>query len=222
MRPVGRLHVITDTSVQSRYSHLELAQLALAGGADCIQYRRKTGATREMIEEARALVGICRRANVPLVVNDRIDVAIAADAMGVHLGQNDFPLTLAREWMGPDRIIGGSASTLEMALEVQKAGADYVGFGALYTTGSKPDASAAQGPATLGEVARALEIPVIGIGGITGGYIKDVMAAGAHGVAVIAAVVSAEDPEAAAAALRASINAALPGEDGAAQAGPGR
>ena len=214
MRPVGRLHVITDTNVQSRYSHLDLAQLALAGGADCIQYRRKSGTTRELIEEARSLVGICRRANVPLVVNDRIDVAIAADAMGVHLGQHDFPLTLAREWMGPDRIIGGSASTLEMALEVQKAGADYVGFGALYTTGSKPDASAPQGPAALGEVARALEIPVIAIGGITGGFIEEVMAAGAHGVAVIAAVVSAEDPEAAAAALRASINAA--------QAGPGR
>lgn len=212
MRSVGRLHVITDTTVQSRYSHLELAQLALAGGADCIQYRRKTGTTRELIEEARSLVGVCRRAGVPLVVNDRIDVAIASGAMGVHLGQDDFPLTLAREWLGPDRILGGSASTIELARAAQAAGADYVGFGALYATGSKADASAPQGPAPMGEVARALEIPVIGIGGISGGSIEEIMAAGAHGVAVIAAVASAEDPEAATAALRASIEAALAGK----------
>jgi len=209
MRPVGRLHVLTDTTVQSRFGHLELARLAIAGGADCIQYRRKDGSTREMIAEARGLVELCRSAGVPLLINDRIDVALAADAAGVHLGNDDFPISLARELLGPDRIIGGSAGSLAIARAVQDAGADYVGFGALYATRSKADASAPQGPEALATVAGELEVPVIGIGGIGLGQIGEVIGAGAHGVAVIAAVAAAEDPQAATAALRAAIAPAI-------------
>lgn len=210
MREVGRLHVLTDTRLQDRYGHEELARLAIEGGADTIQFREKRVSTRELIETARALNMICRRARVPLIVNDRIDVALAADAAGVHLGQSNFPISLARQILGPDRIIGGSAATIEQATEVMWAGGDYVGFGAVFATASKEDASAPVGLDRLREVAAALEIPVIAIGGVGLSQVSDVLGTGAHGIAVIRAVSLAQDPREAAAALRQAIDALLP------------
>jgi thiamine-phosphate pyrophosphorylase len=209
LRRVGRLHVLTDATLQDRCGHEELARLAVEGGADTIQFREKRASTREQIRLARALSEACRRAGVPLIVNDRVDVALAADAAGVHLGREDFPIAMARRLLGPDRIIGGSASTLAQAEEVMWAGADYVGLGAIYATTSKAGASAPLGPGTLREVARGIEIPVIAIGGIGLAQIPEVIAAGAYGVAVIQAVALAEDPRAAAAAIRAAIQAAI-------------
>lgn len=210
MRAVGRLHVLTDTRLQDRYGHEELARLAIEGGADTIQFREKRASTRELIETARALNMICRRARVPLIVNDRIDVALAADAAGVHLGQSNFPISLARQILGPDRIIGGSAATIEQATEVMWAGVDYVGFGAVFTTASKEDTSAPVGLDRLREVAAALEIPVIAIGGVGLSQVSDVLGTEAHGIAVIRAVSLAQDPREAAAALRQAIDAWLP------------
>jgi thiamine-phosphate pyrophosphorylase len=97
MKKIGRLHVLTDTALQSRFSHLELAKMAIRGGADTIQFRQKVGATREMIEIVRQLKQLCMDSGVTLIVNDRVDVAIAAEADGIHLGQDDFPIPLARK-----------------------------------------------------------------------------------------------------------------------------
>src|SRR5512134_1570580 len=125
MKQVGRLHLLTDVVLQSRFSHEDLARLGIAGGADTIQLREKGGSTRRMIEVAKAMVAVCRKADVQFIVNDRIDVAIAAGADGVHLGQSDFPIPLARCLLGDDKLIGGSAATMEEARICLTDGADY-------------------------------------------------------------------------------------------------
>jgi len=211
MRRVGRLHVLTDTVRQSRFDHAELARLALAGGADAIQFREKRGSARALIEIARAIAELCRRPGASMIVNDRLDVALAADAGGVHLGADDYPPSLAREILGPDRVIGVSARTAAEAVVAMDAGADYIGAGPVYTTASKPDAAPPIGADGLRAIVRAVEIPVIAIGGITAERIAEVLATGAHGVAVIEAVVCDPDPTAAARRLREAIDALVPG-----------
>lgn len=201
VREIGRLHVITDIVLQGRFSHEDLARLAIAGGAEAIQFRQKQGSTREMIETARAMLAVCRRLGVPLIVNDRLDVALAVGADGVHLGQDDFPLAQAREILGPDKIIGGSASTLEEARFCRSQAVDYIGLGPVYPTGSKADASPAGGLDLVRRVTREVDLPVIAIGGIGPANAPEVVSAGAHGVAVISAVCCQDDPRAAAADL---------------------
>jgi len=203
---IGRLHLLTDVALQSRFSHEELAQLGIAGGADTIQLREKGGSTRRMIEAAKRMAAVCREAGVPLIVNDRIDVALAADADGVHLGQSDFPIPLARELLGKDKLIGGSAATLEEARICLAEGADYVGFGPVYLTGSKGDAGPVSGPAVLKQVVETIPLPIIAIGGITAENVREVMKAGAYGVAVISAVCCQIDPEGATKALREALD----------------
>jgi len=205
------LHVLTDITRQDRHDHAELARRALEGGADAIQFREKRGATRGMIAIARVLAGICRDRGACLIVNDRLDVALAADAEGVHLGREDFPLSLARHLLGPDRVIGASAETVEEALEGMRAGADYIGAGPVYATGSKPDASAPIGLEGLRAIACAVEIPVIAIGGVTVERVPEILAAGAYGIAVIEAVACDPDPAAATRRLREALAAPAPG-----------
>jgi len=198
MKPIGRLHVLTDTELQSRFTHVELAQMAIKGGADTIQFRQKTGATREMIEICREMKRICGEAEVTFIVNDRVDVAIASGADGVHLGQDDFPIPLARKLLGENRIIGGSAVTLEEAQECFSEGADYIGLGPVYPTTSKEDAGPVTGIALLEEVVKAVSVPIIAIGGVTVENTPEVIRAGAQGIAVISAVCCQENPEQAA------------------------
>ena len=142
---------------------------------------------------------------MPLIVNDRIDVAIAADADGVHLGQSDFPIPLARRLLGKDKLIGGSAATFEEARICLADGADYVGFGPVYVTGSKDDAGPVSGPAILKQVVETIPLPIIAIGGITAENIGEVMRAGAYGIAVISAVCCQLDPQGATRALREAL-----------------
>ncbi len=195
MKKIGRLHVLTDTDLQSRFSHVELARLAIRGGADTIQFRQKSGATREMIETCQEMKRLCEDADVTLIVNDRVDVAIASKADGVHLGQEDFPIPLARKLLGETRIIGGSAVTLEEAKECFSEGADYIGFGPVYPTSSKEDAGPATGIELLKEAVNAISIPIIAIGGVTAENTPEVIRAGAQGIAVISAVCCQENPE---------------------------
>lgn len=197
MKKIGTLHVLTDTVLQSRHTHAELARMAVAGGADTVQYRQKSGGTRGMIETARAMRNICAASGVPLIVNDRVDVALAAEANGVHLGQDDFPVALARNLLGAGRVIGVSAGNLDEARQSIADGADYVGFGPIFPTGSKSDAGEAQGLEALADFARAVRAPVIAIGGIGAGNAAGVVRSGAHGIAVISAVCCQADPEAA-------------------------
>ncbi len=211
MKQIGRLHVLTDTVLQSRFSHVELTRLAIAGGADTIQFRQKTGATREMIEIARQLKKICTDAGVAFIVNDRVDVAIASGADGVHLGQDDFPIPLARKLLGQGRIIGGSAAALEEAQKCLAQGADYIGFGPVYPTTSKADAGPVSGISLLKQVVESIPLPIIAIGGVTAKNTPEVMQAGAHGIAVISAVCCQENPEQATLALNQALRAGTRG-----------
>ena len=205
---IGRLHVLTDESVQSRLSHVDLARLAIEGGADTIQFREKTRSTGEIVETARAIAAVCKARGVLFIVNDRSDVALAVDADGVHLGRSDLPIEAARAILGGGKIIGGSASSLDEALEAQDRGADYVGFGHIYATASKQKEGAPKGPEALRAVCRRIGIPVIAIGGIDADNLGPVMSAGAWGVAVIGAVCARDDPAAAARDLKSRIDAA--------------
>ena len=206
MEKIGKLHILTDTVLQSRFSHMEITRLAIAGGADTIQYRQKSGSTREMIEIARNMKRLCSEAGVTFIVNDRLDVAIAAEADGVHLGQDDFPIPMARELLGEGRIIGGSAATLDEARKCLSEGADYVGFGPVYPTSSKDDAGPVSGIDILKQVVEIIPLPIIAIGGVGAENIPDVMRAGAHGIAVISAVCCQDDPEEATRSLYQALN----------------
>ena len=205
MKQIGKLHLLTDIVLQTRFSHIELAQLAIRGGADTIQFRQKSGSTREMLQVARDVRQVCVESGVTFMVNDRVDVAIASEADGVHLGQDDFPIPLARELLGKGCIIGGSAATLEEARKCLSEGADYVGFGPVYPTTSKDDAGPVSGISILKGVVETIPLPIIAIGGVGAENTAEVVEAGAHGIAVISAVCCQEDPEQATRALHRAL-----------------
>jgi thiamine-phosphate pyrophosphorylase len=208
-KQIGRLHVITDQSIQDRFTHAKLAGFAVAGGAGTIQYRDKTPGTRESIDTAHTLRQICTTAEVPLLINDRVDIALAVDADGVHLGRDDLPIAAARKLLGFNKIIGGTAGNLADALRVQEEGADYLGFGHIFPTKSKDKPSSPVGLDTLNTVCSKIAIPVIAIGGIEIETIEKVILAGAFGAAVIGAVCAQKDPEDATARLVSAIDHAL-------------
>ncbi len=201
------VYVITDRKLAAPRSVVEVVQAALRGGATVIQLREKEAPTREMVELGMALLRVTRPAGVPLIVNDRVDVALAIDADGVHVGQDDMPAALARKLIGPDKILGVSAETVEQALLAQRDGADYLGVGDVYGTPTKPDAGPPIGLEGLRRIVEAVDIPVVGIGGITPDNAAAVIEQGAVGVAVISAVFAAPDPEEATRRLRAAVEA---------------
>ena len=207
MKKMGRFHVLTDICLQTHFSHVELAELAIAGGADTIQFRQKDGATRQMIRVAEQMQALCKRAGVTFIINDRVDVAIASHADGVHLGQDDFPIPLARKLLGEEAIIGGSAGSMEEARKCLLEGADYIGFGPVYPTTSKEDAGPAAGLGLLKQIVEAIPLPIIAIGGITADNTPPVIQAGVHGIAVISAVCCQNDPTEAALCLRRLLEA---------------
>ena len=207
MKKIGRFHVLTDTDLQNCFSHIELAELAIAGGADTIQFRQKTGETIQMIRIAEQIQALCKRAGVSFIINDRVDVAIAAHADGVHLGQGDFPIPLARKLLGEGAIIGGSAGNIEEARKCFLEGADYIGFGPVYPTSSKEDAGPASGLDLLRQVVEKIPLPIIAIGGINKDNTLLVRDTGAYGIAVISAVCCEKDPEEATRCLRRLLEA---------------
>ena len=207
MKKIGKFHVLTDICLQSRFSHVELAELAIAGGADTIQFRQKDGPTREMIRVAEQMQALCKRAGATFIINDRVDVAIASRADGVHLGQDDFPIPLARKLLGEGAIIGGSAGSMEEARKCLMEGADYIGFGPVYPTTSKEDAGPAAGLALLKQIVEAIPLPIIAIGGIGVDNTSPLMKTGVHGIAVISAVCCQDDPGEAAKCLRRLLEA---------------
>lgn len=192
---IGRLHVLTDFTFQQRHSHAELARLAILGGAQVIQFRQKSGGIRDILASAHATAVVCREHGVPMLVNDRVDVALAVGADGVHLGQTDMPLADARRMLGSDAIIGITAPGISLAENALRDGADYIGFGPVYPTRSKANPSSVKGLEGVLEIANAVDIPVIGIAGITATRCADVLRAGAHGVAIMTAITCAPDPQ---------------------------
>lgn len=201
MKAIGRLHVITDDRIRSRWTHIALAR-KLASSADTIQLRDKERPVSELIEIAARMRVVCADAGTPFIVNDRADIALAVGADGVHLGQDDLPIAAARKLLGPERIIGASTASVEEAVRAEREGADYIGFGHVYPTGSKAKSTPPKGPGAVREIVAAVSIPVIAIGGIHAANIRPVLEAGAWGVAVIGAVCGADDPAEAARELK--------------------
>lgn len=209
MKPNWTLYFVADRDALPGRQLLETTRAALQGGVTAVQLRDKSGGTREMLELARALLALTRAAGVPLIVNDRADVALALGADGVHVGQDDLPALDVRQLIGPERILGVSAGTVAEARQAQADGADYTGAGDVFGTLSKPDAGPPIGLSALAEIARAVALPVVGIGGITEANAASVTEAGAAGVAVISAITRSSNPEDAARCLRKTLNLSL-------------
>jgi thiamine-phosphate pyrophosphorylase len=198
-----RLIAITDSLRDGARGLALRAAAAVAGGATMVQLRLKEETARSLVEIARTIQAMMP--GVPLIVNDRADVALAAGAAGVHVGVDDLSPALLRRVVPPGFIIGASVGDDEEV--ARAAGADYVGIGPVYATGSKSDAGSAIGPARFGELARRCGLPAVAIGGITHDTVPAVMAAGAAGVAAISALFGASDPTLAARAIRSALDA---------------
>lgn len=211
VKSVGRLHVITDEVLQTRFTHVELAAAVAAGGADVIQYREKRQvATREMMRVAALMRLACQEFGATMLIDDRVDVAAAVGASAVHLGRDDLPPYAAREILGPDAIIGGTANSVEEAVKVARQPVDYLGVGPVFGTTSKGDRAAPMlGLERFAAICSAVEKPVIGIGSITVEHVADVLSAGAFGVAVLSAVVCQHDPQTACQAFASEIERVL-------------
>ncbi|MBF6558839.1 MAG: thiamine phosphate synthase [Candidatus Binataceae bacterium] len=171
---------------------IDLAQALLAAGARIMQLRLKQCGSRELLETARAIAALCRAHHAILIVNDRADIAKLAGAHGVHVGQDDLPAATVRTIVGPDLIVGVSTHSVDQARAAEAAGADYIGFGAIYSGGLK-NVSNAQGLERLAEVRAAVAMPIVAIGGITEATMPAVLAAGADAAAIITDVVRAPD-----------------------------
>jgi thiamine-phosphate pyrophosphorylase len=200
-----KLYLCTDRKLSLGRPLPEAVEAAIEGGVTMVQIREKEASGGEFFAIAREVLALTRSRGLPLIINDRLDIALAVGADGVHLGQSDLPCREARRVAGKDMIIGVSAHTHEEALAAWKDGADYIGAGAVFPTGSKADVGAVIGIDGIRAVASAVKIPVIGIGGINPQNAALVMAAGAAGVAVISAILSQPDIQQAAAALKRSI-----------------
>lgn len=196
------LYVITDSGVIGHRGLFETVEAALRGGATVIQYREKKKSTRLMVQEAAALAALCRHYHAGFIVNDRIDVALAVDADGVHLGQDDMPLDVARRLLGPDRIIGVTVHNKKEIEEAQQGGADYISLAPVFATPTKPDHQSPMGVDGLKRLMQWVRGPAVAIGGIHAGNVQDVMAAGVDGVCVVSAVLGQDDPQHAARTLK--------------------
>ena len=213
MTPDLRLYALVDPAIAGGRSLPELAKL-VSPATTIVQLRDKHGSTRDMVATARALKAVLKPAGIPLLINDRVDVALAAEADGVHIGQDDMAAADARRLLGKDAIIGLSIKSLTQAAEAPLDLLDYVAIGGVYATTSKDNTASPIGTGGLRAIAaairaRAANYPICAIAGITAANAGDVVDAGAHGVAVISALSLAPDPAAAARALRGSVDDAL-------------
>ena len=188
------LYFITDSKLTKK-TVIEDVKSAIKGGVKIVQYREKNSDTKQMIEEAKEIKGICKKSNVLFLINDRIDVALAVDADGVHLGQEDMHYEYARNLLGNNKIIGLSAHSLKEALQNERIGADYTSIGPIYYTTTKRDAKAPIGLKPIRELKGKLKIPFVAIGGINETNIDDVLKAGAKNIAIISGIITKENVE---------------------------
>ena len=202
------LYLVTDRGLARGRSTVEVVKAAVSGGVTCIQLREKDCSTLEFIEQARAIKNFLEEREVPLIINDRLDVALAVGADGVHLGQKDMPLEMARKIAGSSMLIGISAESVQDAVEAENGGADYLGVSPIYATPTKTDTAPPLGIQGLREIKNRVKIPLVGIGGLNNSNAAEVIRNGADGVAVVSAIVAAEDPETAAMNLKQIINEA--------------
>ena len=191
------LYFITDSTGFSEEEFLRRTEAALQGGVTFLQIREKEKTTREYLSLARKVHELTRKYNVPLIIDDRLDIALAMDAEGVHLGQSDMPIDLARKILGPDKIIGATAKTVPQALEAWQQGADYLGVGAIYPTTTKVK-TVLTSTDTLRDICNAVPIPANAIGGLNQDNIDVLAGIPIAGICVVSAIMKAEDPKKAA------------------------
>lgn len=195
------LYLVTDSSYHTEESFLRTVEAALRGGVTLLQLREKNRSAREYMELARKVKALCDQYQVPLLIDDRVDVAAAADAAGVHVGQSDIPVADARRILGPDKIVGATAKTVEQAMEAWEQGADYLGVGAIYPTTTKVKTVLTK-VSTLQEICKAVPIPVNAIGGLNADNMDVLQGTGIAGICVVSAIMKAEEPEKAARELK--------------------
>ena len=202
LRRAMRLYAVTDRSwLKEGEDLLDVCRRVLEGGATFLQVREKEMTAADFAREARRLQALCRTYGVPMVVNDSVEIALEIDADGVHVGQSDIRGRDIRALLGPDKLLGISARTVEEAVAAQQAGADYLGVGAVFGTSTKKNARTLS-VEQLREIAAAVTIPVVAIGGVQASNLPRLAGSGAAGAAVVSAIFAAEDPGAAAADLR--------------------
>ncbi|MBN2367066.1 MAG: thiamine phosphate synthase [Calditrichaeota bacterium] len=186
------LYIITDEILSQGRSHFDVARAAISGGAKVIQLRDKTASSRTLYQSAQKIRDLTREHGISFIVNDRVDIALACDADGVHVGQNDLPAAVVRQLIGEGKILGVSASNLEEALQAESDGANYLGVGPVFEARrTKSDAGQPRGLELITTVKAHCNLPIIAIGGINASNIREVFRSGADGAAVISAVVTA-------------------------------
>lgn len=195
------LYLVTDRNILKGRALCESVEQAILGGVTLVQLREKEASTREFYKQALELKEITKYYDVPLIINDRLDVAQAIDADGVHLGQSDMPLTIARDILGKNKIIGISVGNVEEALEAEKNGADYLGIGTIFFTGTKKDIETPIGLEKLEKIYNSVNIPAVAIGGINCNNFRQVLAVGIDGICVVSAILGKNDIKSAAEVL---------------------
>ena len=188
------VYLVTDRRNKTDEEFLNIIEEAIKGGTTVVQLREKTASTKEFYDLALRVKEITSRYSVPLLINDRIDIALAVDSEGVHIGQDDMPADIAREIIGEDKILGVSASTVEEAKKAEIDSADYIGSGAVFPTATKDDADSVSKD-ELKEIVDSIDIPVVAIGGITVENASTLKSSGIAGFSVVSAIMSAEDPK---------------------------
>ena len=188
------VYLVTDRRNKTDEEFLNIIEEAIKGGTTVVQLREKTASTKEFYDLALRVKEITSRYGVPLLINDRIDIALAIDSEGVHIGQDDMPAGIAREIIGEDKILGVSASTVEEAKKAEIDSADYIGSGAVFPTSTKDDADSVS-KEELKKIIDSIDIPVVAIGGITVENASTLKGSGIAGVSVVSAIMSAEDPK---------------------------
>lgn len=202
------LYAVTDRRWLNGRTLYECVEAALKGGASIIQLREKEISDEEFLQEALDIKTLCHKYNAPLIINDRIEVALKADADGVHIGQHDESLSNARHIFGSDKIIGVSAHNVDEALKAQNAGANYLGVGAAFATGTKGDANVIK-HGTIADICHSVDIPVVAIGGVTKDNITELTGSGISGAAVVSSLFANDDIEKAAKELYFAISKAV-------------
>jgi thiamine-phosphate pyrophosphorylase len=203
------LYLVTDRSLCGRKSLEDVVLQAVKGGVSCVQLREKDISTRLFVREAQRIKKLLEPYRVPLIINDRIDVALACGADGVHIGQDDMPYAIARSILGPKAIIGLSVETWEDVEESRKLDVDYIGVSPVFATPTKTDTKGAWGLEGLAKIKSVSRHPLVAIGGINESNAADVVRAGADCVAVVSAICSSPDPESATRKLNGIIEAAM-------------
>ncbi len=204
IRNAMELYLVTDRSSLEDETLYEAVEKALQGGVTCVQLREKDLSTDEMIEEAKELLDLCHQYDVPLIINDRIDVMLAADADGLHVGQGDLPASQARKIIGPDKILGVTAKTVKQAKKAQSDGADYLGVGAIFGSITKKEALKISKDQLI-EIRESIDIPIVAIGGVAKENIDTLKDTGIDGIAVVSAIMAQSDKTSAAKELKTKV-----------------